>query len=315
MYKISIIIPVYNVEKYLDKCIKSIVCQEYQNIEIILIDDGSIDNSSRICDIWAKEDKRIKVIHKSNGGVSSARNEGLKQATGDYITFIDGDDYITPEFSFLINQITDEDVVCVPYLESINDIVTIKIPKTNWINKKIYNINKGKVINGIYNSSCFKIFKSRVIKDNNLKFDTNYKIAEDLKFSFEAIAGSKKISFIGVPYYIYVRNNTSAMAKISYEKITDTLEVCKLCIKNLYKIVDKNKKKFLIKLISENLLSVFKRLNNYTTEQNLVLYKELKALKNYISYGSSFVKKLLVLSIKVFGIKISSKIAKILLKG
>ena len=91
---ISVIVPVYNVENYLDKCIESIVNQTYKNLEIILVDDGSLDSSSKICDEWAVKDNRIKVIHKTNGGVSSARNEGLKNANGDFIAFVDSDDWL-----------------------------------------------------------------------------------------------------------------------------------------------------------------------------------------------------------------------------
>lgn len=93
---VSIVVPVYNVEKYLNRCISSIVNQTYENIEIILVDDGSKDNSGEICDEWAEKDTRIKVIHKSNGGLSSARNAGASVAQGEYISFIDSDDYIRP---------------------------------------------------------------------------------------------------------------------------------------------------------------------------------------------------------------------------
>ena len=91
---ISIVVPVYNVENYLDKCIETIVKQTYKNIEIILVDDGSKDNSGSKCDEWKNKDKRIKVIHKVNGGLSSARNAGIEVAAGKYINFIDSDDYI-----------------------------------------------------------------------------------------------------------------------------------------------------------------------------------------------------------------------------
>ena len=94
MDKISVIVPVYNVEKYLDKCVESIVNQTYKNLEIILVDDGSTDSCPEICDEWAKKDNRIKVIHKPNGGLSSARNAGMDSMTGSYIQFVDSDDYI-----------------------------------------------------------------------------------------------------------------------------------------------------------------------------------------------------------------------------
>ena len=94
--KISVIVPIYKVEDYLDRCIESIVGQTYSNLEIILVDDGSPDSCPQLCDEYAKKDSRIKVIHKQNGGVSSARNEGLKFAHGEYIGFVDPDDYVHP---------------------------------------------------------------------------------------------------------------------------------------------------------------------------------------------------------------------------
>ena len=95
---ISIVIPIYKVEQYLRRCIDSVICQTYKNIEIILIDDGSPDNCGKLCDEIKKKDNRIKVIHKSNGGLSDARNCGINIATGKYITFIDSDDYVTEDY-------------------------------------------------------------------------------------------------------------------------------------------------------------------------------------------------------------------------
>ena len=94
--KISVIVPVYKVEKYLDKCVESIVNQTYKNLEIILVDDGSPDNCPAMCDEWAEKDERIRVIHKENGGLADARNAGMDIATGDYIGFVDSDDWIEP---------------------------------------------------------------------------------------------------------------------------------------------------------------------------------------------------------------------------
>ena len=94
---ISVIIPIYKVEEYLAECIASVVCQTYTNTEIILVDDGSPDNCPQMCDEWACKDSRIKVIHKANGGISDARNAGIDAATGEYIAFVDSDDYIKPD--------------------------------------------------------------------------------------------------------------------------------------------------------------------------------------------------------------------------
>lgn len=105
MKKISVIVPVYNVEKYLSQCLDSIIHQTYKNLEIILVDDGSTDSSGLICDNYSQKDKRIKIIHKCQGGLSDARNAGLKIATGEYISFIDSDDFIDKNmYSILINN-------------------------------------------------------------------------------------------------------------------------------------------------------------------------------------------------------------------
>ena len=98
MELISIIVPVYKAEKHLSECIDSIISQTYENFELILIDDGSPDNSGKICDEYAEKDKRIRAIHKENGGVSSARNTGLDNASGEYITFIDSDDFVDKQY-------------------------------------------------------------------------------------------------------------------------------------------------------------------------------------------------------------------------
>ena len=129
---ISVIVPVYKVEEYLDKCVESIVDQTYRNLEIILVDDGSPDNCPKMCDEWAKKDKRIKVIHKENGGLSDARNAGIDIAKGEYITFIDSDDTVSIDFieSNLFNKIKnikfDVIVSNPPYIET-NEIQ--KLPK------------------------------------------------------------------------------------------------------------------------------------------------------------------------------------------
>ena len=114
-YLISVIVPVYKAEKYLNQCIESIVSQTYQNLQIILVDDGSPDNCPAICDDWAKKDRRIVVIHKENGGQSSARNVGLDIARGEYVGFVDADDFIDHDmYEILLHSLvsTNVDIVC-----------------------------------------------------------------------------------------------------------------------------------------------------------------------------------------------------------
>ena len=122
---VSVIVPIYNVEKYLERSVRSILKQSYDNLEVILVDDGSPDNCGNICDALAKEDKRIRVIHKENGGLSDARNAGLDIATGDYIVFVDSDDHISPDFIDILMKEVDEndaDVAMCSYKETSADM-------------------------------------------------------------------------------------------------------------------------------------------------------------------------------------------------
>ena len=126
---ISVIIPVYNVEQYLSKCLDSVVNQTYKNLEVILVDDGSTDNSGKICDEFALKDNRIIVIHKSNGGLSSARNEGLKFAKGQYVGFVDSDDYIEIGMYEKLLEVSlkyGSDVVCSNYYRVTNNKIYYK---------------------------------------------------------------------------------------------------------------------------------------------------------------------------------------------
>ena len=119
---ISVIVPVYNVENYLDRCIASIVSQSYKELEIILVDDGSSDSSGSICDEWAKKDNRILVLHQNNAGVSSARNAALRIAKGDFIAFVDSDDYIDKNmYSLLLSSADNETDICVCGFNTVSD--------------------------------------------------------------------------------------------------------------------------------------------------------------------------------------------------
>lgn len=209
---ISIIVPVFGVEKYLERCLKSISEQTYKHLEIILVDDGSPDKCGEICDNWAKKDKRIKVIHKSNGGLSSARNAGLNIATGDYIGFVDSDDYIAPNMyenlfnaiqgksKFVIGNIMScrvdkngvETSSAVPYCE---DTV---ITKEEYIGELL--MHKGD------SSSCTKLFSAEMIAD--IRF-VEGKCNEDLLFMFDILERLDYICFVGeIGYYYYVREGS-----------------------------------------------------------------------------------------------------------
>ena len=133
-HKISVIIPVYNVEDYLSKCLQSVINQTYTNLEIILVDDGSTDNSGEICDEFSENDNRIKVIHQKNTGVSQARKIGIDVADGKYIGFVDADDWIEPDmYETLINKMKNSDIIMSGLFFHMNDAVK-KIPMNNFEN-------------------------------------------------------------------------------------------------------------------------------------------------------------------------------------
>lgn len=211
--KISVIVPIYNVEKYLNRCIVSIVNQTYTNIEILLIDDGSTDNSGNICDSWKKKDERINVIHKNNGGLSDARNVGMDNANGQYISFIDSDDYID-EYMYekLLNALlcSNSDISCCSV-----KMIWEENQKSQMLTKseyKILNTEEGlkSIILEDYLKQpvWYKLYKASVIK--NINFEKG-KINEDVFWSYKVISRARRIIIIPDILYFYMQHEGSIM--------------------------------------------------------------------------------------------------------
>ncbi len=215
--KISVIVPVYNVEKYLDKCVKSIVNQTYTNLEIILVDDGSPDNCPIMCDKWGKKDNRIKVIHKENGGLSSARNAGLDSASGSYVAFVDSDDWIdTDALEKMLSSAYENnaDIVSAGFyfetLESTN--IQILTEQSYTDNDIVFNL----LMDNIRPEVCGKLYHFRLIGD--LRFDENVKYAEDLPFNFNIMLNAQRFYNMNTCCYHYLQGNENSITS-SY--ITD----------------------------------------------------------------------------------------------
>lgn len=211
---LSVIIPIFNAETFLDKCIKSICNQTYRNLEIILIDDGSTDNSYFICEKYSKRDNRIKVIHKVNGGVSSARNLGLNIAHGEYITFVDSDDWIDSNmFETLCYQIENADFVVGGYtVVNKKDNTEIKFkdellsfPKEVCTNFDVL------YIKNFFNSPFSKIYKRSIL--GNQKFDTNVALGEDFLFNLEYLQKCQEVKTVSSVDYHYNCLNENAATK------------------------------------------------------------------------------------------------------
>lgn len=276
--KISIIVPVYNAELYLKECVESIINQNYHNIELILINDGSKDNSEKICINYANKDKRIKYIYQNNSGVSSARNAGLEIASGEYILFVDSDDFLEKNaISKLLKNITDVDLLCFGYNEvyidkSIKVCFEKKINNCKEIEEKILLDNK---IGGfLWN----KIFKSKIIKNNNLKFNKEIHFCEDLLFVTEYIKYCKKTKYQNECLYNYRMRKNSASGNFFNKKSLSILYVYEILIskyKDNYKILSDLKYKYIINYYK---LKVFiEDVENFKTH-NTILAEEKKIM-------------------------------------
>ncbi len=205
--KVSVIVPIYKVEKYLNKCVESIINQTYSNLEIILVDDGSPDNCPTLCDGFAKNDSRIKVIHKKNAGVSSARNAGMKVATGKYFYFCDPDDFLEPyAIERLVSAIENADLVIAGY----NTIYNGNITETNLQNlaslqnEEVFN----SLVHGWFGTLWNKLFKKELIKVN---FNETCKWVEDLPFVIEYLKNVNNFTIVPEPIYNYIKLREGAL--------------------------------------------------------------------------------------------------------
>lgn len=231
---ISIIIPVYNVEKYLDKCIDSVVNQTYTNLEIILVNDGSTDNSPAICNNWADKDNRIKVISKENGGLSDARNAGLAAANGEYIAFADSDDYIEPDmYEKLINTIyqTESDIALCKfrYVYETEQYSVCSADSFDITEYSAFNAMSALIDDRIRQVVWNKLYKTQLIKD--ILFDAG-KFHEDEFWSYKVIGKASKIAEIDYTGYNYLQRENSIMNKRYSIRRLDALEA--KCLRQSY---------------------------------------------------------------------------------
>lgn len=226
---ISVIVPVYRVEKYLDRCIESIVDQTYTNLDIILVDDGSPDKCPVICDQWALKDSRIKVIHKKNGGLSDARNAGMKVAKGEFIGFVDSDDWIAPEMyqkllDSIINVGSDISACSV---EMVWEDSAPKKMLTKQINKTLNKVDAQRELlheSDLLQPVWYKLYKRELIKD--ILFEVG-KQHEDVFWSYQAIGKAERVSIIDYIGYYYLQRSESIMGqKYSLKRLNVMDAIC-----------------------------------------------------------------------------------------
>ena len=264
---VSVIVPAYNVETYIKKCILSIIEQTYENIEIIAINDGSKDNSAQILDNIAKTENRLKVIHQKNAGVSAARNAGIDVATGEYIVFVDGDDYLASDYVEYMMSLAENGA---DFCLSTKCFMTQNEQQTKNETVKTYNTNEATALilspdTIIYSPN--KIFKKSFLDNNNLRFSTSLFYGEGLTF---VVSASRCANFITVgnrKVYYYRRNNeTSACTNFNIEKIYNGEKAIINLISNIH---NKSKKinTMLILHLSMFYLGAIVRINSNNLKQ------------------------------------------------
>lgn len=212
---ISIIIPVYNSEKFLNRCIDSILSQTYSDFEIILVDDGSSDSSGDICDGYARADKRIKAFHKSNGGVSSARNFGLGKANGEWVTFIDADDYVSQFLleDYVSRMHNNSDLYIQGFIDVTGGNQSKMFEEDMFVYEDCFKETE-KVRNNIVYSYVFnKLFNINIVRRYGISFETNISMLEDTLFVFHYLKHIYSICHVPTANYYYETNDNSASKK------------------------------------------------------------------------------------------------------
>ena len=233
--KISIIVPVYNVEKYLPRCIDSILSQTFKDFELLLIDDGSPDNSGKICDEYAQKDSRVRVFHKPNGGVSSARNLGLDNAQGEWITFIDSDDYIGDDFLEIPDN-TLEDLLIQNYKLIIDGELFLKsFEKKVILDSGMKDLVNENIAKRIYRVPWAKFFKKSIIDNNNIRFADGVKIGEDTLFVLDYLCFTRSVRYMSSSSYMYRKEESETLKKYSLP-LSKCLEIVHLFIQRYDKL-------------------------------------------------------------------------------
>ncbi|WP_304343526.1 glycosyltransferase [Chryseobacterium koreense] len=212
--KVTVIIPVYNAEKYLDECIQSVLDQNFTDFELLLINDGSSDNSAMICDRYAYQNRRVKVFHKKNGGVSSARNLGIENAKGEWITFIDSDDYISGNYFTVLGRDANIDLI----LQGL-----IYVQDGNILNETLYDSEKIDSerfllkynVYPYYSSSCSKFFKRSILQKHKISFDPEISFGEDTLFNLKYLRSCSEILTANTPGYRYRVSDGGLSASVS----------------------------------------------------------------------------------------------------
>lgn len=321
---ISIIVPIFNCEQYLTECITSLITQSYFNIEIILIDDGSTDLSGDICKCFLSSDNRIKFVQQANSGVSSARNNGLELVNGDFIAFVDSDDYVSEDFiQLLYDNIVEFDLsICGFYrFDNVNPsrVLLLDIPAVLSHDALYHYVLCNNYIGGYL---CNKLFRKKIVMEHNIRFNTNIYIGEDMLWLATYLKYVNEGCYISKGLYYYRINNNSALQKGYNSKIFNTRNISNLDSSELINNVIDGESDFVssamsYRFVRTSIWLLFNMLICHYHDEAILKRIQKTVRKNLISYLKSHEAKLLEKFVAI-GVSIHSrftyKLASLLLK-
>ena len=317
--KFSVIIPVYNVKEYLSVCVNSVLSQIYDNFEIILVDDGSTDDSFILCDEYQNQDRRIKTVHKNNGGLSSARNCGIRYANGDYIIFLDSDDYWNDKKALstiaeIINR--NVDLVCFGYREYVDgqgdNGVGIDFTVYNQQLTSKYDILSEMLAKGIYvSSACCKVVRRSLILDNELFFKEGI-TSEDIDWSARLLKCVNSVAVFPESFYCYRQRNSSIVHNIKYENIEILTDNIIRCVELSEDILEDELKVIYFNYVAYQFITFLKlTLLCEDDSRTIELREKMKQFRWLLKYHRNKKVKIVYWANKVFGYNMIFRLLKI----
>ncbi|HWJ77143.1 MAG TPA: glycosyltransferase [Niallia sp.] len=293
---IGVIIPVYNVEKYLNQCVDSVLSQSFKDIEVILVNDGSTDKSGEICEIYKEKDLRVKVIHKENGGLSDARNAGIKASTAQYLLFLDSDDYWVEDSLEKIVECTTEDV----------DVVFLTVAKffekRNIVEKTFESLNRNEIKNKSQKevfehlaradkfpvAAWDKLIKREIIINNNMYFKKGL-LSEDIDWTTNLLLTARKFDVCDVDFYIYRKQRTGSITgSIKLKNVTDLIYILK---KWVHKCENGEVKKDLVKpllaLFAYEYTILMGHIFSVNKEERKIIINDVITLKTILQFSNN----------------------------
>ncbi|MBE7020160.1 MAG: glycosyltransferase family 2 protein [Ruminococcaceae bacterium] len=319
---ISIIIPVYNVEKYLEECVDSIISQDFENKEIILVNDGSTDNSPAICDEYAKKHDCIRVVHKENGGLSDARNAGLKEAKNQYILFVDSDDYIAKNSLKAIARVADSSRADVILLEAkkffpdgtsigIGDGITADKVRNLSCDEALSNLSEAPKFPA---SACTKLIKRELfLKNENLLFKKGL-LSEDIDWSLKLFCIADTFDYCDIDYYYYRQNRQGSITNtLGSKNISDFLYILKKW-SEISKQLSPSQKKFVLSNLSYEYPIALACYGGLEKKEKQAFYETIKSFRWLLKVRKGTRYLILNILTKLFGINFTSGLLNIYLR-